>query len=59
MRGLGLTNEDANKTYHYICQILLTQANHIDDDPWRGLPELTNDSEYPHLKRRLAAMRGR
>jgi glycogen debranching enzyme len=30
----------------YISEILLKHAQHIDKDPWRGLPELTNSSEY-------------
>jgi hypothetical protein len=30
---------------HYISNILLKHARHIDQDPWRGLPELTNESE--------------
>jgi glycogen debranching enzyme len=30
---------------HFISNILLKHARHIENDPWRGLPELTNDSE--------------
>ena len=30
---------------HYISNILLKHAEHINSDPWRGLPELTNNSE--------------
>ena len=30
---------------HYISNLLLKHARHIESDPWRGLPELTNESE--------------
>ena len=30
---------------HYISNILLKLSEHIENDPWRGLPELTNASE--------------
>ena len=38
--------QDPEKTMHYICNILLTHAKHIEHDPWRGLPELTNAGEW-------------
>jgi glycogen debranching enzyme len=31
---------------HYISNILLRHARHIENDPWRGLPELTNHSNF-------------
>ena len=30
---------------HYISNVLLKHARHIEQDAWRGLPELTNSSE--------------
>lgn len=35
-------------TMHYISNKLLRLAEHIDNDAWRGLPELYNDSKLPH-----------
>lgn len=39
-------NQNPKRTLHTISNILLTQARHIDNDPWRGLPELTQHSQY-------------
>jgi len=35
---------------HYISNLLLKHARHIEQDPWRGLPELTNESELTTLR---------
>lgn len=37
--------QDKNKTLQYISEILLKHAQHVSQDNWRGLPELTNSSE--------------
>lgn len=39
--------QSPTKTMHYISNILRNLARHIENDPWRGLPELTNSSECP------------
>ena len=39
--------QDKNKTLQYISEILLKHAQHVSQDNWRGLPELTNSSESP------------
>lgn len=36
--------QDANVTYHHIYSLLATHRLHIRDDPWAGLPELTNEN---------------
>ncbi len=33
-------------TFHHISQILLKHREHVANDAWRGLPELTNSSEW-------------
>ncbi|GFZ46822.1 hypothetical protein JCM24511_04042 [Saitozyma sp. JCM 24511] len=33
---------DPSRTMHFISNILLRPARHIEHDPWRGQPELTN-----------------
>ncbi|KAF8957455.1 glucanotransferase domain of glycogen debranching enzyme-domain-containing protein [Flammula alnicola] len=33
---------DPNVTLHYLHQLLLAPRHHVETDPWRGLPELTN-----------------
>ncbi|WVN91067.1 glycogen debranching enzyme [Cryptococcus depauperatus CBS 7841] len=43
-RIAGEGTSDQNKTLHYISSILRKLAHHIDKDPWRGLPELTNSN---------------
>ncbi len=43
-RLAGEGKEDPGNTLHYISNILLVQRSHIKNDPWRGLPELTNHS---------------
>ncbi|WVQ80205.1 glycogen debranching enzyme [Cryptococcus sp. DSM 104549] len=43
-RIAGEGKNDPTKTLHYISSILRKQAHHIDNDPWRGLPELTNSN---------------
>ncbi|ODO11295.1 glycogen debranching enzyme [Cryptococcus amylolentus CBS 6273] len=43
----GEGKEDSTKTLHYISSILRKLSHHIENDPWRGLPELTNqDGQY-------------
>ena len=39
------SKQDPQATMHYISNILLNLARHIENDPWRGLPELTNHGE--------------
>jgi glycogen debranching enzyme len=43
----GSGREDRMETVHFLLRRLLPYAAHIDKDPWRGIPELTNkDGEY-------------
>ncbi|KAL7419064.1 bifunctional 4-alpha-glucanotransferase/amylo-alpha-1,6-glucosidase [Cryptotrichosporon argae] len=42
LAGEGL--QDPSKTIHYISNILLRHREHVERDPWRGLPELTNSN---------------
>ncbi|KAI0704297.1 glycoside hydrolase family 13 protein [Cytidiella melzeri] len=43
----GSSPEDTNETLHYLHRHLLPSRRHIRDDPWAGIPELTNkDGEY-------------
>lgn len=45
-RNLTL-KQDRTETLHYLHTLLLPARRHIRDDPWRGIPELTNkDGEY-------------
>lgn len=34
--------QDVTQTLHHLNYILLTARNHIKNDPWAGIPELTN-----------------
>lgn len=43
-RLVGEGAKDPQATMHYISNVLIRQAAHIEQDPWRGLPELTNES---------------
>ncbi|WWD07354.1 glycogen debranching enzyme [Kwoniella europaea PYCC6329] len=43
-RIAGEGKKDPTRTMHYISNILQKHAHHIDHDPWRGLPELTNSN---------------
>ncbi|KXN86634.1 Glycogen debranching enzyme [Leucoagaricus sp. SymC.cos] len=39
---VGAGKEDPKKTLYHLHRALLTPRNHIQKDPWRGIPELTN-----------------
>ncbi|KAF9054347.1 glycoside hydrolase family 13 protein [Panaeolus papilionaceus] len=39
---VGSGKEDPKNTLHYLHQLLLPARKHIEEDSWRGLPELTN-----------------
>jgi len=41
---IGAGKEDPTQTLHYLHKILLTPRNYIENDPWAGLPELTNEN---------------
>jgi len=44
---VGAGKEDVTQTLHYLNRILLPARRHIKNDPWAGLPELTNkDGQY-------------
>ncbi|KIR80314.1 glycogen debranching enzyme [Cryptococcus gattii EJB2] len=43
-RLAGEGKSSPTKTMHYISNILRNLARHIENDPWRGLPELTNSN---------------
>jgi glycogen debranching enzyme len=36
--------QDAKQTLHYLHYLLLEQRKHLEQDVWRGLPELTNEN---------------
>jgi glycogen debranching enzyme len=39
--------QDITQTLHILHRILLVPRRHIQNDPWAGLPELTNaDGQY-------------
>ncbi|KAF9525972.1 glycoside hydrolase family 13 protein [Crepidotus variabilis] len=43
----GIGKEDPKQTLHYLHYLLLGPRKHVESDPWRGLPELTNkNGEY-------------
>jgi len=41
---VGLGKDDPKLTLHYLHCLLLGPRGHIEKDPWRGLPELTNEN---------------
>ncbi|KAI0792141.1 glycoside hydrolase family 13 protein [Abortiporus biennis] len=44
---VGEGKEDPSSTLHHLFKILLTPRRHIKQDPWAGIPELTNkNGEY-------------
>ncbi|KAF7796344.1 hypothetical protein EIP86_007521 [Pleurotus ostreatoroseus] len=44
---VGSGKEDPTHTLHYLLRLLLTPRRHIQNDPWAGIPELTNkDGEF-------------
>ncbi|KZT27841.1 glycoside hydrolase family 133 protein [Neolentinus lepideus HHB14362 ss-1] len=46
---VGTGREDPTETLHYLYRHLLTMRRHVQNDPWAGLPELTNkDGAYCH-----------
>ncbi|CAA7267401.1 unnamed protein product [Cyclocybe aegerita] len=40
---VGLGKDDPKETLHYLHRVLLAPRKHVENDPWRGLPELTNE----------------
>ncbi|KAF8511839.1 glycoside hydrolase family 13 protein [Hysterangium stoloniferum] len=45
----AIGNQDPNNTLHYIHTLMLPLRSYIQNDPWRGLPELTNrNGAYCH-----------
>jgi glycogen debranching enzyme len=44
---LSITLKDMTRTLHHLNRILLPARRHIQDDPWAGLPELTNKDGQP------------
>ncbi|KAL1753858.1 glycoside hydrolase family 13 protein [Schizophyllum commune] len=46
---VGAGKDDITVTLHYLYNALLTVRKHIKDDPWAGIPELTNENgSYCH-----------
>jgi glycogen debranching enzyme len=45
--GAFADSQDPNSTYHHIHRLLANHREHIRDDPWAGLPELTNAEGAP------------
>ena len=44
---VGAGKEDKIVTLHHLQNLLLPSRRHIENDPWAGLPELTNkDGAY-------------
>ncbi|KAF5316807.1 hypothetical protein D9619_006196 [Psilocybe cf. subviscida] len=47
--AVGAGKEDPKTTLHYLHKLLLAPRAHVESDPWRGLPELTNaDGAFCH-----------
>lgn len=43
----GQGKDDKSQTLHHLHSVILPARQHIQKDPWRGLPELTNkDGEF-------------
>lgn len=40
----GAGRDDITSTFHHIYEILSRHRAHIAQDPWAGLPELTNEN---------------
>lgn len=38
--------KDPSKTLHHVSKAILTVRKHVENDPWRGIPELTNHGKY-------------
>ncbi|KDQ61755.1 glycoside hydrolase family 13 protein [Jaapia argillacea MUCL 33604] len=46
---VGVGKEDPTQTLHHLHRHLLDMRQHVEHDPWAGLPELTNkNGEYCH-----------
>ncbi|EPQ56459.1 glycoside hydrolase family 13 protein [Gloeophyllum trabeum ATCC 11539] len=46
---VGAGKEDPTQTLHYLHRHLLPMRRHVENDPWAGVPELTNkDGAYCH-----------
>ncbi|KII87207.1 glycoside hydrolase family 13 protein [Plicaturopsis crispa FD-325 SS-3] len=44
---VGVGKKDASQTLHHLHRVLLTPRRHLQNDPWAGIPELTNkDGAY-------------
>ncbi|KAG6844634.1 hypothetical protein H0H87_005291 [Tephrocybe sp. NHM501043] len=41
---IGASEEDTKKTLYHLYNILLEPHRHIQNDPWVGIPELTNEN---------------
>jgi glycogen debranching enzyme len=39
---VGEGKEDKDRTFHHLHGVILPARQHIQNDAWRGLPELTN-----------------
>ena len=39
-----MEGQDAKEILHYLHKILLPARKHIQNDPWAGIPELTNEN---------------
>ncbi|TCD67967.1 hypothetical protein EIP91_011768 [Steccherinum ochraceum] len=46
---VGAGKKDISETLHHLHKILLAPRTHVQNDPWAGIPELTNkNGEYCH-----------
>ncbi|KAJ7672627.1 glycoside hydrolase family 13 protein [Mycena rosella] len=41
---VGAGKQDVQNTLHHLHQVLLPARSHIENDPWAGIPELTNEN---------------
>lgn len=56
---VGAGNKNPKETLHHLHEILLTPRRYIQNDPWAGLPELTNENgSYCHDSCRTQAWSG-
>lgn len=42
--SFGARVQDPNSTFHHIHRLLAKHKEHIREDKWKGLPELTNEN---------------
>jgi glycogen debranching enzyme len=57
--GLIIVNQNPQETLHHLHTMLVTSRKYIQNDPWKGIPELTNENgNYCHDSCRTQAWSG-